>query len=366
MKRNDYRIFRENIRHHIVMLCEPKSFFLPPRGSQTSRSVNGLTYPGRSSRSGANASSTSAWLASGKSRGAGDRALFPPEIIVSVKALACQLPKDLGLPFSKLTHEEIARQAEKQGIVASISGKTIWRWLSRDAIRPWCYRSWIWPRDPDFERKAAIVLDLYHGIWEGEPLGGNDFIISSDEKTSIQARHRLKGTTAPMAGRYGRVEFEYERKGALAYMAAWDVRRAKIFGLCKTSTGIDSYRELVDLVMRQEPYRSADRVFWITDNGSSHRGQTSIDRLKSWYPNAVQVHTPVHASWLNQVEIYFSVLQRKVLTPNDFKNLSDLMENVLGFQKLYETIAKPFEWKFTREDMKKVLAKFNNKPKMAA
>jgi len=348
------------------MSCEPRLFSLLPKVSQTRKSVSGLIYLGRSSQNGVNASLTSAWLVSRKSQGAGDPALFPPEIIISVKALACQLPKDLGLPFSKLTHDEIARQAEKQGIVASISGKTVWRWLSKDAIRPWCYRSWIWPRDPDFEQKAARVLDLYHGIWEGKPLSSHDFIISSDEKTSIQARHRLKETTAPASGRYGRVEFEYERMGALAYMAAWDVRQAKIFGLCKTSTGIDSYRELVDLVMRQEPYRSAHRVFWITDNGSSHRGQVSIDRLKSWYPNAVQVHTPIHASWLNQVEIYFSVLQRKVLTPNDFENLADLKNRILGFQESYETIAKPFEWKFTREDMKKVLAKFDEKQKMAA
>jgi len=164
----------------------------------------------------------------------GDPALFPPEIIVSVKALACQLPKELGLPFSRLTHEEIARQAEKQGIVASISGKTVWRWLSKDAIRPWCYRSWIWPRDPDFEQKAARVLDLYHGFWEGKPLSNDDFIISSDEKTSIQARRRLASVTAPKSGFYGRVEHEYERMGSLAYMAAWDVRQAKIFGLCSS------------------------------------------------------------------------------------------------------------------------------------
>jgi hypothetical protein len=102
---------------------------------------------------------------------------------------------------------------------------------------------------------------LYHGTWEGKPLGSIDFIISSDEKTSIQARHRLQSITASTTGHYGRVEFEYERMGALAYMAAWDVRQAKIFGLCKTSTGIDSYRDLVHLVMSQEPYRSADRVF---------------------------------------------------------------------------------------------------------
>lgn len=366
MKKESYRTLRENIRHRIAMSCAPRSSSSPLRDSRTSRSASGSMCRDRLFQSGVSASLTSAWQAFRKCHGAGGPALSPPEIIVSVKALACQLPKDLGLPFSKLTHDEIARQAERQGIVASISGKTIWRWLSKDAIRPWCYRSWIWPRDPDFEQKAVRVLDLYHGFWEGKPLGKNDFIISSDEKTSIQARRRLKGTTASNAGRYGRVEHEYERMGALAYVAAWDVRRAKIFGLCKTSTGIDSFHDLVDLVMRQEPYRSAERVFWITDNGSSHRGQSSVDRLKSWYSNAVQVHTPIHASWLNQVEIYFSVLQRKVLTPNDFENLSDLENRIICFQELYETIAKPFEWKFTREDLKKIFAKYDDTQKIAA
>jgi len=321
---------------------------------------------GRLSPNGESVSSTNAWLAFKRNQGAGDPALFPPEVIVAVKALACQLPKELGLPFSRLTHDEIARQAQNQGIVASISGKTIWRWLSKDAIRPWCYRSWIWPRDSDFEQKAAKILDLYHGLWEGKPLDCNDFVISSDEKTSIQARRRLAPVTAPRPGRYGRVEHEYERKGSLAYMAGWDVQHAKVFGLCRDSTGIDSFHDLVDHVMCQEPYRSARRVFWVTDNGSSHRGQTSVDRLKSWYPNAIQVHTPVHASWLNQVEIYFSVLQRKVLTPNNFESLEDLKDKILSFQILYEKIAKPFEWKFTRKDLKKILHKFDDLQKMAA
>ena len=140
----------------------------------------------------------------------------------------------------------------------------------------------------------------------------------------------LMPTVAPMPGRPGRLEHEYERKGALAYLAAWDARRGKVFGLCWASTGIANFRKLVHLVMSQEPYRSARRVFWITDNGSSHRGQTSIDRLQSWYPNAVQVHTPIHASWLNQVEIYFSILQRKVLTPNDFEHLAELEYKILS------------------------------------
>jgi hypothetical protein len=190
-------------------------------------------------------------------------------------------------------------------------------------------------------------------------LGTRDFVICADEKTSIQARRRLAPTTPPQAGQAGRVEHEYERVGALAYVAAWawDVHGAKLFGLCRASTRIAMFQELVDLVMTQQPDCSAHRVFWVTDNGSSHRGQASIDRLRRRYPNAILVHTPIHASWLNQVEIYFSILQRGALTPNDFVNLEDLESRILGFQARYETTAVPFDWTFTREDLKGVLAK---------
>ena len=103
--------------------------------------------------------------------------------------------------------------------------------------------------------------------------------------------------------------------------------------------------------MRQPPYVTARRVFWIVDNGSSHRGLRSVERLQSRYPNLVLVHAPVHASWLNQIEIYFSILQRKALVPNDFKSLESLKARILGFQSYYEQIAEPFEWKFTRNDL---------------
>lgn len=278
-------------------------------------------------------------------------------MVIEVKALACELPCERQRPFSRFSHAEIAREAVRRGIVGSVSGATVWRWLSADAIRPWSYRTWIFPRDPNFAEKAGLVLDLYQGLWAGKPLREDDYVLSADEKTSIQARKRKAESTAPAPGQDRRVEFEYERRGALAYLAAWDVRRAKVFGLCEQTTGIDAYHRLVDLVMRQEPYRSARRVFWITDNGSSHRGQVSVQRLTSWYPHAIQVHTPIHASWLNQIEIYFSVVQRKVLTPNDFPDLQALEERLLAFQSHYETIARPFQWKFTRDDLRRLLEK---------
>lgn len=282
-------------------------------------------------------------------------------MVVAVKALACELPARLGVPLSRLHVPDIATEAVARGIVAEISGTTVWRWLSEDAIRPWAHRSWIFPRDPDFEAKAARVLDLYARQWQGEALGDGDFVVSADEKTSIQARIRCHATLAPASGRKMRVEHEYERGGALAYMAAWDVHRAKVFGRREETTGIEPFGRLVEQVMTTEPYASARRVFWVVDNGSSHRGQRSIDRLNERWPNAHLVHVPVHASWLNQIEIYFSVIQRKVLTPNDFADLDEVEGRLLAFERRYEQTAKPFEWKFTRSDLAKLMERLAEK-----
>jgi hypothetical protein len=241
--------------------------------------------------------------------------------------------------------------------VAEISGTTIWRWLSEDAIRPFYHRSWIFPRDPDFAHKASLVLDLYEGRWEGEPLGAEEYVLCADEKTSIQARSRCHRTLPATTDTPMRVEHEYERKGALAYLAAWDVHRAKLFGRCEPKNGIEPFGRLVEQAMKREPYASADRVFWIVDNGSSHRGERSVKRLQGEWPNLRLIHLPTHASWLNQIEIYFSVVQRKLLTPNDFADLDVLSERLLAFQQRYERVAEPFAWKFTRHNLDQLLSR---------
>ena len=290
------------------------------------------------------------------------RPVFPPDVVVQVKALACELPSESGIPLSRWSTSEIAREAIQRGIVADVSGSTIWRWLGEDAIKPWHYRSWIFPRDTQFEQKASRVLDLYQGIWDGLPLGPYDFVISADEKTSIQARHRRHTSLGARKGEGQKVEFEYTRKGALSYLAAWDVQRAKLFGQCEGKTGIMPFTRLVQDVMAGEPYCSARRVFWILDNGSSHRGLPSVNRLQGKWPQIIVVHLPVHASWLNQIEIYFSILQRKVLTPNDFLSLADLTERIFHFQEHYEKIAQPFEWKFTKKDLSNRMHKLSSPP----
>ncbi|WP_109205631.1 transposase [Moorella sp. Hama-1] len=202
--------------------------------------------------------------------------------------------------MSRLSIAELHKEVTSRGIVAQVSGMTLWRWLSEDAIRPWRYRSWIFPRDPAFSEKAARVLGLYEGFWDNQPLGPRDYVISADEKTSIQARKRKYCSQGPKPQQAMRIEHEYERKGAWAYLAAWDVKRAKIFGRCESKSGIAPFERLVRQVMSQEPYASAKRVFWIMDNGSSHRGERSIERLQAQWPTIIPVHLPIHASWLNQ------------------------------------------------------------------
>jgi transposase len=277
-----------------------------------------------------------------------------------VKSLACQLPAATGVPLSLWSAPELAREAVARGVAPDgISSATVRRWLAADAIKPWQYRSWLFPRDPDFAAKAGRVLDLYEGRWEGEPLGAGEYVISSDEKTSIQARCRCHPSLPPGKARAMRVNHEYKRGGALSYLAAYDVHQARVFGHCADSTGIVPFMTLVEQVMTAEPYASAQRVFWVVDNGSSHRGQKAIDRLARRFPNAVMVHTPVHASWLNQIEIYFSVLQRKVVSPNDFTNLAEVEQRLADFEARYNATATPFQWKFTRDDLRDLLARID-------
>lgn len=274
-----------------------------------------------------------------------------------MKALACELPATLGLPLSRFSRSELRRPVLAAGIVADISGTTIWRWLHADALRPWSRRSWIFPRDPEFGPKAGRVLDLYHRQWNGRALCGDQFVISADEKTQIPIRTRRHPITPPGPGRSMRVEHEYRRHGVCAYIAAWDVHRARLFGNVRAKISIAAFDALVAQVMAREPYRSARRVFWIVDGGTIHRGQRAADRLQARFDNLTLVHLPTHASWLNQIEIYFSILERKALTPAHFSSQDEIAERILGFQEHYQQIASPFEWKFTRSDLSRLLAR---------
>ena len=234
-----------------------------------------------------------------------------------------------------------------RGICEQISGVTVWRWLSEDAIKPWQYRSWIFPRDPPSPPTPAASSTCTPAAGKASFCIPATNVVCCDEKLSIQAGCRTHPTlpAAVTITRGQRVEHEYERRGALCYFAAWDAKRAKLFDRCDDKDGIVPFDALVEQFMTVEPYRNAQRVFVIVDNGSAHRGQASIRRLQGRYENRILVHTSVHASWLNQAEIYFSIVQRKVLTPNDFPDRDTLEQQLLAFGRRYEQIATPFEWK---------------------
>ena len=276
---------------------------------------------------------------------------FPAEVVAQVKAMACEAPARRDVPLARWSSGELAVQAVAEGLVGSVAASSVRRWLAEDAIKPWQYRSWIFPRDPDFAAKAVGVLDLYAGIWAGRRLGPDDYVISADEKSQLQALSRCHPSLAGGPGRPARVEFEYERHGTLAYLGAYDVHHARLMGTIAPTTGIAPFSELVTKVMTTEPYASARRVFWVVDNGSSHCGQASVSRMTEAWPTATLVHLPVHASWLNQIEIVFSVIQRKVISPRDFADLDALAERLTAFEARYNTTARPFNWTFTRADL---------------
>jgi hypothetical protein len=182
-----------------------------------------------------------------------------------------------------------------------MSASSVLRILAEHPVKPWQYQSWIYPRDPDFAAKAKVIVDLYQGYYQGEPLGPGDRILSFDAKPQINARSRLHPTLPAAPGRPVRYEHEYKRQGSLALLAGLDVRTGQVFASTPVTTGIKPFMDLAGQVMARPEYTSAPRVFVIVDNGSDHRGQAAIGRLAKAHPNAIMIHTPVHASWLNQI-----------------------------------------------------------------
>jgi len=276
----------------------------------------------------------------------------------AVVSLACQLPAASGVPLARWTGPELLAEITTQA-AGPLSLTSLRRILADHPVKPWQYRSWIYPRAPDFEARAAVILDLYQGYYQGKRLRPGDRILSFDAKPQIQARGRRHATLPAAPGKPVRVEHEYTRHGALALLAGMDVHTGIVFASTPATTGITPFMDLAGQVMGRPEYKNAPRVFIIVDNGSDHRGQAAINRLASAHPNAIMIHTPVHASWLNQIEIFFSVVQKKVVSPNDFASLDDLSATLLAFVHRYNRTARPFNWKFTAADLRELLTRIS-------
>ena len=264
------------------------------------------------------------------------------------------MPSRQGLPLSRFSRAELHRFVVERA-VSEASASTIGRWLAQDAIKPWRQRSWIFPRDPDFLEKAGRVLDLYQGRWQGKLLEPADMVICADAKPSIQARARIHPSAPPGPATVNWSSTSTSGWARFATSMPGTSAAAGVIGRSEPKGGIEPFDRLVWQVMTQEPYASARRVFWIVDNGSDHRGQRSIERLQRRWRNLILVHLPVHASWLNQVEIYHSIIQRKLLDPNDFPNTAALARALNQFERRYNQIAEPFDWSFTRQDLAELL-----------
>ncbi len=288
-------------------------------------------------------------------RAPGDHRFFPPTQIAAVKAVACELPYKLDLPFSRLSLSELQDYLIKQEVVEHISIGKLWSVLDEDAIRPWYHRSWLFPRDPQFVAKASPILDLYQGTFEGHDLRAREYVLSFDQKTSIQARQRKHATIASQPGHPQLVEHEYKRQGALNLLACLEVHSGQVWGRCYPRKRRAEVELFVNELFANEPYASAKRIHFILDNGSSQHPNTFPHWMKTHHPKVVLHYLPTHASWLNQIELYFSIVQRKVLTPNDFRDLEYLEQRLMEFQAFYNRKARPFNWKFTRTDLEERL-----------
>jgi len=238
-----------------------------------------------------------------------------------------------------------------------MSYSTVWRLLDRDALRPWRQRQWLFPCDPQLLQKARPVLELYHGRWQGEPLGPRDYVISADEMTGLQALSRLHAGLGPSAARASRYEFEYHREGTVCYLAFLDVFSGRVYGETSPTTGIKPFEAALARCLALPRYQNAQRIFLVVDNGSAHHPSTSPARLRQQFPQVEAVHLPTHSSWLNQVELYFSIVQRKALTPRDFPNREALEQRLLWYQWYYNQHAEPFRWKYTVRDLERYVEK---------
>ncbi len=298
------------------------------------------------------------------SRDGAARRIFPPLDHALVKAVACELVAETRQPLRRQSLADVTART-RHALGKPISRSTVWRMLDTDAIKPWRYTSWIFPRDLRFAEKAGPMLDLDAGLWQGQPLGPKDHILSADEKTSIQARRRGHPALPPAPGRPASIEHEDKRGGALQYLAAWDVRRGYVMGRCEPKTGSAPFGRLVNHVLAEEPSRSGERLFRIVDNGSSHRGAAAKKRLPR-DARLILVHTPGHASWLHHVAISCSIIQRKVLTPNDCTDLEAIQLRLALYEELSHQNPTPFQWKFDRTKLTAWFAKIEARQRALA
>jgi transposase len=280
-----------------------------------------------------------------------DRRSFPPEVAIHLVKIACERPDELGRSLSHWDCAELARQRIADEVVESISPQTVQRILANHKLKPWRKHLWLSPqvpRDAEFCKRVKNICRLYT-----RKLASHEVVLCVDEKTSLQPRTRKSPTLAAQPGLPVRVEQEYERKGALNLFAAFDTRSGKVYAHTAERKRQKEFIEFLEQLERDVPAHIS-RIHLVMDNLRMHTGK----QVQAWlekHPRFQFHHPPVHCSWMNQVEQWFSILQRKRLAIADFADKAALAERLHAFVKEWNEHAHPFNW--TRKSVTKIMAK---------
>lgn len=280
------------------------------------------------------------------------RRFFPPEVALHLVKLACELPEAQGRSLSLWTCAELARALREAKVVESISPQSVQRIVASHKLKPWRVHYWLSPkapRDETFRAQVLDICDLYT-----RQLAPDERVLSVDEKTSLQPRTRTSPTRPPQPELVpARLEHEYTRKGALNLLAAFDTRTGEVTGILRRRKRQVEFIELLEQIEKSTPAVTTI-IHLICDNVSVHHGK----KVRAWlekHPRFRMHFTPVHCSWMNQVEQWFSILQRKRLVAPNFQDLADLETKITAFIAEWNQAAHPFDW--TRKSFDKVLAK---------
>jgi len=279
------------------------------------------------------------------------RRSFPPAVAVHLVKIACELPDQLGRSLSQWDCVELGRKLVADGVVPSISPQTVGRILADHRLKPWRHHLWLSPgvpRDAAFAACVEQIVDLYT-----RPLEANEIVLCVDEKTSLQPRPRLSPTLPAQPDRPVRVEHEYQRKGALNLFAAFDTRSGKVYARTAERKRQVEFIAFLEQLDREVPAEKTT-IHLVLDNLPMHKGK----QVRAWlarHPRFVFHHPPVPCSWMNQVEQWFSILQRKRLVIADFADKTALAERLLAFVSQWNEHAHPFNW--STKSAAKVMAK---------
>lgn len=268
------------------------------------------------------------------------RRFFPPPVAVHLVRLACELPEEAGRSLAVWDRRELARQLVEERVVKSISHETVRRILWPHRLKPWRHHMWLGSkgkRDPEFLTRVKQVVDLYT-----RPLEAHERVLCVDEKTHLQPRSRIHPTRPALPDRPVQQEHEYRRAGASNLFAAFDTRTGKVYGQCYRRKRSQEFIEFLEYLDRSIP-AEITQIHVVLDNLRMHKSKA----VQAWllaHPRFRFHFTPVHCSWMNQVEQWLGTLQRKRFVIADFPSLEDMEEKILRYIEEYNRVAHPYNW----------------------